>query len=41
MDIIIDAESTYNIEIDFDSADKMYIVGSCIDVIIDKMNQSA
>jgi len=41
VDIIIDAESTYNIEIDFDSADRMYKVGSCIDVIIEKMNQSA
>ena len=38
VDIIIDAESQYNIEIDFDSAEKMYKVGSCIDVIIDKMN---
>jgi acyl carrier protein len=41
VDIIIDAESQYNIEIDFDSAEKMYKVGSCIDVIIDKKNQSA
>ncbi|MDB5007455.1 MAG: acyl carrier protein [Mucilaginibacter sp.] len=41
VDIIIDAESQYNIEIDFDSAEKMYKVGSCIDVIVDKMNQSA
>ena len=41
VDIIIDAESTYNIEIDFDSAEKMYKVGSCIDVISDKMKQSA
>ena len=41
VDIIIDAESQYKIEIDFDSAEKMYKVGSCIDVILDKMNQSA
>ena len=41
VDIIIDAESQYNIEIDFDSAEQMYIVGKCIDVIMDKMNQSA
>ena len=41
VDIIIDAESKYNIEIDFDSADRMYKVGSCIDVIVEKMNQSA
>jgi acyl carrier protein len=41
VDIIIDAESQYNIEIDFDSAEKMYLVGNCIDVIFDKLNQSA
>jgi acyl carrier protein len=41
VDIIIDAESQYNIEIDMNSAEKMYKVGSCIDVILDKMNQSA
>jgi acyl carrier protein len=41
VDIIIDAESQYNIEIDFDSAEKMYTVGNCIDVIADKINQSA
>lgn len=41
VDIIIDAESQYNIEIDFDSAEKMFTVGSCIDVIADKINHSA
>jgi acyl carrier protein len=41
VDIIIDAESQYHIEIDFESAEKMYNVGNIIDVIIDKMNQSA
>lgn len=41
VDIIIDAEAQYNIEIDFDSAEKMYKVGSCIDVIVEKMNTSA
>ena len=38
VDIIIDAESQYNIEIDFDAAEKMYNVGNCIDVIAEKMN---
>lgn len=40
VDIIIDAESKYNIEIDMDSAEKMITVGSCIDVIAEKMNLS-
>ena len=35
---IIDAESKYNIEIDFDSAEKMITVRNCIDVIAEKMN---
>lgn len=39
VDIIIDAESKYNIEIDYDSADRMTNVGSCIDVIAEKMGQ--
>jgi acyl carrier protein len=38
VDIIIDAEAKYNIEIDYDSADKMINVGSCIDVISEKIN---
>ena len=38
VDIIIDAEAKYNIEIDYDSADKMINVGSCIDVIYEKLN---
>ncbi len=38
VDIIIDAEAKYNIEIDYDSADKMINVGSCIDVISEKLN---
>jgi acyl carrier protein len=38
VDIIIDAEAKYNIEIDYDSADKMINVGSCVDVIYDKIN---
>lgn len=37
VDIIIDAEAKYNVEIDFDSAEKMITVGSCIDVITEKM----
>ena len=40
VDIIIDAESQYNIEIDFDAAEKMYNVGNCIDVISDKLNKT-
>jgi acyl carrier protein len=38
VDIIIDAESKYNIEIDFDSAEKMMTVRDCIDVIASKIN---
>lgn len=41
VDIIIDAESKYNIEIDMDSAEKMTRVGSCIDVIMEKMQSKA
>lgn len=41
VDIIIDAEAQYNIEIDFDSAEKMFTVGNCIDVISGKINHSA
>jgi acyl carrier protein len=41
VDIIIDAESKYNIEIDMDSAEKMNIVGSCIDVILEKTDKKA
>jgi acyl carrier protein len=41
VDVIIDAESKYQIEIDFDAAEKMYNVGNCIDIIYDKLNQSA
>ena len=37
VDIIIDAESKYDIEIDYDSADKMVNVGTCIDVIMEKL----
>ena len=39
VDIIIDAESNYNIEIDYDEADKMMNVGSCIDIISQKIAQ--
>lgn len=38
VDIIIDAESKYNIEIDVDSSEKMFTVKNCIDVIVEKMN---
>jgi len=37
VDIIIDAEAKYDIEIDYDSADKMVNVGTCIDVIDEKL----
>jgi len=37
VDIIIDAEAKYDIEIDYDSADKMINVGTCIDVISEKI----
>lgn len=40
VDIIIDAEVKYNIEIDNNSAEKIINVGSCIDVIIEKLNQN-
>ena len=39
VDIIIDAEAKYNIEIDYDVADKMMNVGTCIDVIYERLNQ--
>lgn len=39
VDIIIDAEEKYNIEIDVDSAEKIHNVGSCIDVIIEKIKE--
>ncbi len=39
VDIIIDAEAKYDIEIDYDAADKMVNVGTCIDVISEKINQ--
>lgn len=41
VDIVIDAEAKYNIEIDVDSAEKMVNVGNCIDVIEEKLNQKA
>ncbi|PJJ79526.1 acyl carrier protein [Mucilaginibacter auburnensis] len=41
VDIIIDAEAQYDIEIDFDAAEKMYNVGNCIDVIAEKLNKHA
>jgi acyl carrier protein len=39
VDVIIDAEAKYNIDIDFDSSEKMITVGSCIDVIEEKANK--
>ena len=38
VDIIIDAEAKYNIEIDFDSAEKIVTVGDCINAIEEKVN---
>jgi acyl carrier protein len=37
VDIIIDAEAKYNIEIDFDSAEKIITVGDCINAIGEKV----
>lgn len=39
VDIVIDAEAKYNIEIDVDSAEKMTTIGTCIDVIQEKLEQ--
>lgn len=39
VDIIIDAEAKYDIEIDYDSADKMVNVGNCINVISEKLTE--
>jgi acyl carrier protein len=39
VDIIIDAEAKYDIEIDYDVADKMMVVGTCIDVISERISQ--
>ena len=39
VDIIIDAGAKYDIEIDYDSADKMVNVGTCIDVISEKLSE--
>ena len=41
VDIIIDAEDKYDIEIDPDSAEKIQNVGNCIDVIMDKMKEKS
>ncbi len=38
VDIIIDAEAKYDIEIDYDSADKIINVGTCIDLIVERLN---
>jgi acyl carrier protein len=40
VDIIIDAEAKYDIEIDYDDADKMMNVGTCIDVISERINKA-
>lgn len=41
VDIIIDAENKYDIEIDMDSAERINNVGTCIDVITEKMQQKS
>ena len=41
VDIIIDAEDRYDIEIDPDSAEKIHNAGSCIDIILDKIKEKA
>jgi acyl carrier protein len=38
VDIVIDAEAKYHIEIDVDSAEKMITVSNCIDVIQEKLS---
>ncbi|HET6254193.1 MAG TPA: acyl carrier protein [Puia sp.] len=38
VDIIIDAEAKYNIEIDFDSAEKIVTVGDCMNAIEEKIS---
>jgi acyl carrier protein len=37
VDIIIDAEAKYAIEIDFDSAEKIVTVGDCMNAIAEKV----
>lgn len=39
IDIIIDAEEKYNIEIDVDSAEKIHTAGDCINVILEKLSE--
>jgi len=41
VDIIIDAEEKYDIEIDADSAERIYTAGNCIDVIMEKMKEKS
>ena len=41
VDIIIEAEEKYDIEIDADSAEKIHNAGSCIDVIMEKMREKS
>ncbi len=38
VDVIIDAEAKYDIEINFDSAEKVINVGSCIDMIVEQLS---
>ena len=41
VDIIIDAEDRYDIEIDADSAEKIRNAGTCIDVIMEKITEKS
>ncbi len=40
IDIIIDAEEKYNVEIDVDAAEKIHTAGDCITIILDKLNEN-
>lgn len=39
VDIIIEAEEKYDIEIDMDAAERIHDVGSCVEVILEKINE--
>lgn len=41
VDIIIDAEEKYDIEIDVDAAEKIHTAGDCINVILGKLKEKS
>lgn len=41
VDIVIDAEANYHIDIDVDSAEEMVTVGNCLDIIAAKIAQAS